>query len=57
MLFRTDFPGTNVTYSLAGLRNLAHIQIHDFSLPAVQIEVVLIETRLRFMACAHKTFE
>jgi uncharacterized protein len=41
LLFGTDFPITDVAESLAGLRNLATIQIDRFRLPADQIEALI----------------
>lgn len=41
LLFGTDFPITNVEESLAGLRELATIQIDRFSLPIDQIEAMI----------------
>ncbi|MEZ4658785.1 MAG: amidohydrolase family protein [Caldilineaceae bacterium] len=41
LLFGTDFPITNVADSLAGLRDLANIQIDRFRLPAEQIEALI----------------
>ncbi|MEZ4860345.1 MAG: amidohydrolase family protein [Caldilineaceae bacterium] len=41
LLFGTDYPITTVAESLAGLRDLASIQIDRFRLPAEQIEAVI----------------
>jgi predicted TIM-barrel fold metal-dependent hydrolase len=41
LLFGTDFPITDVAESLAGLRNLATVQIDRFRLPAEQIEAMI----------------
>lgn len=41
LLFGTDFPITNVEESLAGLRDLATVQIDRFRLPQEQIEALI----------------
>ena len=49
LLFGTDFPITNVAESLAGLRDLATIQIDRFRLPAEQIEALIARDALALL--------
>ena len=49
LLFGTDFPITNVAESLAGLRDLATIQIDRFRLPAEQIEALIVRDALALL--------
>lgn len=53
LLFGTDFPITDVAESLAGLRNLAAIQIDRFRLPAEEIEALIGRDALALLGLAN----